>query len=94
MKRYCLVKNKNDFSFQTGESDMSYDVYLPNVINQVKTEPYSLKSIDGISKWIHGANWEVEVDYRLTQIKYTSEFMLDILNEVYLSLIYLEGKKV
>lgn len=94
MKRYCLVKNKNDFSFQTGESDMSYDVYLPNVINQVKTEPYSLKSIDGISKWIHGANWEVEVDYRLTQIKYTSEFMLDILNEVYLSLIYLEGKTV
>ena len=94
MKRYCLVKNKNDFSFQTGKADMSYNVYLPNVINQVETEPYRLKSVDGISKWLNGANWELEVDYGLTQIKYTSEFMLDIINEIYLSLVYLEGQKV
>ena len=93
MKRYCMVKDKNEFAFSKNDSDFSYDVNVGNVIGQQEANPYPT-TIDCWFDFLKSKNIYKEVKYELTKIKETSEFLMDIINEVYLSLDYLENKSV
>lgn len=93
MKRFCLANNKQDIVFQEKDSDFAYDIDIRSIILQGESQTFN-PSFNGFMKFMNGEIWDEEIRYRLSQIKYTSEFMMDMMNEIYLSLSYLEKKKV
>ena len=93
MKRFCLANNKQDIVFQEKDSDFAYDIDIRSIILRGESQTFN-PSFNGFMKFMNGEIWNEEIRYRLSQIKYTSEFMMDMMNEIYLSLNYLEKKKV
>ena len=92
MKRYCLVNDKSSYSFQEKDLDFCYDINFKSLVDWVT--PPELKEItDRIMQSMYINDPRKRMEFYLEQLPYYSEFRLDILNEVYLSLEYLEDDK-
>lgn len=93
MKRYCLVDDKSNYEFQKKDLDSCYDINFERLLN--KTIPQEFEyTWERMVAPISVSNLRARTEFYLEQLPYYGEFRLDILNEVYLSLEYLEDDKI
>ena len=93
MKRYCLVDDKSNYGFQKSDLDSCYDISFKRLLDQ--TIPPQFKwTIESSVRSMFVNNPGGRMEFYLSYLPYSGEFRLDILNELYLSIEYLEDDKI
>ena len=93
MKRYCLVDDKSNYGFQKKDLDSCYDISFKRLLDQ--TIPPQFKwTIESSVRSMFVNNPGGRMEFYLSYLPYSGEFRLDILNELYLSIEYLEDDKI
>lgn len=93
MKRYCLVDDKSNYGFQKKDLDSCYDISFKRLLDQ--TIPPQFKwTIESSVRSMFVNNPDGRMDFYLEYLPYSGEFRLDVLNEICLSIEYLEDDKI
>lgn len=94
MKRYCLINEIGSIKFKKQDSKEYYDIDLCQLIEKILDDcGVSVKiGDDEIKYWFKGVSTE-DVRVELKWMLFSNEFILDILDEVYLTAIYLAQEK-
>ena len=103
MKRYCCVTEDDEIRFQKNVDDRCYDVNFPWLVE----EQVSLQE-EEVRKQIDEGNLESTLEFgkfgrtytiaerfdeEIKKLPESYEFMMDIYNEIYLSVVYLKQEK-